>query len=193
MPRSGIRYRPAASAPTMAPVVFMPYSSAMRSPSRVVRTTDDLITSGSVAPISAVGTISSAKAMANRASVIIGSESGQRRVEAHVDLLQHVEAQRRRERGGADEQLADAEPYEGPAHAVGDSAGDQAAEGEPGHEARPDGAGRVGGDAEYQSEQAQPQHLIDQRADARREKQDRQRRQQPGLTRSCVERRFLEE
>ena len=56
----------------MAPAVFVPYSSAMRSPSRAVRKVDDLMTSGSVAPMSAVGTISTAKAIANRTSVMSG-------------------------------------------------------------------------------------------------------------------------
>jgi hypothetical protein len=56
--------------------VFVPYSRPIRSPSFDARNPDDLITSGSVAPIRAVGTISTLNAMAKRMSVRSASESG---------------------------------------------------------------------------------------------------------------------
>jgi len=76
MPGPGIKYKPAARVPTIAPAVFALYRRPRRSPGDCVRKTEDLRTSGSVAPISVVGTISTPIVIATRASVTSGSELG---------------------------------------------------------------------------------------------------------------------
>jgi hypothetical protein len=62
--------------PTIAPAVLALYNRPMRSPGDCVRTEEDLMTSGSVAPISVVGTISTQMVIASRASVTSGIEVG---------------------------------------------------------------------------------------------------------------------
>src|SRR5262249_24752192 len=69
MPSRGMKYRPAASVPTIAPAVLLPYNAATCAPSVPSRTPDDLITSGSVAPIIMVGTINPPNAIAKRTPV----------------------------------------------------------------------------------------------------------------------------
>ena len=64
-----MQYRPAASAPAMAPAVLLPYSTAADVPSRAGRHVDDLSTNGRVAPMRAVGTSSTANEILNRMKV----------------------------------------------------------------------------------------------------------------------------
>ena len=76
MPGPGVKYTPAISVPTIAPAVFALYNRPMRSPAGCVRKAEDLMTSGSVAPMSVVGTISTPIVIATRATVRSGSEFG---------------------------------------------------------------------------------------------------------------------
>ena len=127
--------------------------------------------------------MSTLNAMTKRTSVSKRERVRQRRIEAHVALLQPRERSRRRQRGHADERFAHAEPHQRAPHAIPESTRDETAERESGHEAGPHRARRVRRDAEDQSHQAQPQHLIDERADARTEEQDQKCGQQPRVAR----------
>lgn len=62
--------------PKIAPVVFAPYKTLTRSPSRSERVSDDFITSGRLAPINVAGTSSAANASTNRTPVSSTRESG---------------------------------------------------------------------------------------------------------------------
>ena len=96
----------------------------------------------------------------------------QRRVHGGVRALQHVERERRGERGQANQRFRDAQPDQRPPHAIRGSAAKHAADGEARHEHGPHRARGVYGHAEDQPKKPKPEDLIDQRARAREEKQD---------------------
>ena len=76
IPRLPIIQNPASNVPAMAPAVFVAYSSPTRSPTLDPRTADELATSGSVAPSSVAGTISTANDNTKRMAVSTATESG---------------------------------------------------------------------------------------------------------------------
>ena len=87
-------------------------------------------------------------------------------VQRLVDSLDSVNGLGRREGGHADEDLGKPVRYQGMSPAVADPASGEAAEREPRHEAGQDRADREHRHPKGQCEHTQPQHLIDQPADA---------------------------
>ena len=81
-------------------MALLPYKTPRCAPSEPPRASDPLITSGSVAPMSVVGTMSTSNAMASRAAVSAGSARGSGWIERDVDLLKLGEDGRGRQRGG---------------------------------------------------------------------------------------------
>jgi hypothetical protein len=70
MPTRSMSTNPTSRVPAMAPAVLDAYSAAKRDPTAVVAPRDDFSTSGSEAPISAVGKRSTPHAATNRVAVI---------------------------------------------------------------------------------------------------------------------------
>ena len=101
---------------------------------------------------------------------------GQRWVQIDVHLLQPVERHRSGQCRRSDEDLAHAEPHEGPSYAVAHAARDEASYCEASHETRPDRARRVGRHAEDEAQEPQPDDLVDERTDARTKEEDEERR-----------------
>ncbi len=100
----------------------------MRPPTRSSRATADLITSGSVAPISDVGTISTQERDDEADHGQHRERLRQRRMDRDPDRGQRVEQERRGERGDADQRFGDAEGDERPRDAGGEAAAEQAAQ-----------------------------------------------------------------
>ena len=167
------------------------HSSPSWLPSVLLLKVEALMTSGSVAPISDVGTISTTNAIARctpRGRPANGRSTDTRpRTPAAAG-----EHRRRDERRGANQQLGRTEPSKWIPDAVGHEARGAAAEGQAGHEHRPHGAGGVDGDAEHPPERPEPQHLVDEGAGAGTEEQQTKRREEePGAARRGRHRHIL--
>ena len=151
----------------------------MRPPTRSSRATADLITSGSVAPIIDVGTISSRNATTKRITVTIASDCGSA---GWTAIQTAVSAS---SRNGVAKAVM---PTSASAMPKATSGREMRAASRPptrlpdaesGHESGEHRAGGVDGDAEHQRQQPQPHHLVDQRARAGAEEEDEQQWQEP--------------
>ncbi len=139
----------------------------------------DLTISGSVAPINDVGTIKTRNATMKRMTVMAASEFGEIVVHRDPELGQRVEHERCGKCGDADERFGHAECGERPGDSCREAAAEKAPEAEARHESREHGAGRIHRDAKHQRQQPQPHYLVNQRAYAGAEEQQREQRQHP--------------
>ncbi len=74
-PSSGIKKNPLRAHPTTAPRVLTAYRSPMRRPSEANRVTENRLRTGSVAPMSAVGTRITAKHRRNKARLKMANDA----------------------------------------------------------------------------------------------------------------------
>jgi hypothetical protein len=98
-----------------------------------------------------------------------------------VEVVYRVQSYRCAHRAKSNEQFHHAERPYWVARAIGDASGDSAAGGESGHETHQDGARRVNSHAEGEGKKPQPQHLIDERADAREQQEAAENRKEKKL------------
>ena len=145
----------------------------MRAPMRCSWAMADLTTSGSVAPMSEVGTISTAKAQMNRMTVIATSESGSEGAPCTQSCVSQSSTTGEASAVRPTRISATPNAAQRARQPRGQPAREEAADGEAGHEARKHRAGGVDRHPEHQRQQAQPHHLIDERAGARKEEQGR--------------------
>ena len=134
-------------------------------------------TRGSVAPIRVVGTTRTAKDKSESHEGDDDRPAVEEAVEADVQRFDAGERERRGQRGDGDAGLGCSEDDEGPPHAIGQAPGRRAPEREAGHERGEDRARGVDGDTEDQRQQAHPEHLVDEGADAGQEEEKEEWRQ----------------
>ena len=139
------------------------------------------MTIGSVAPISVVGTISTAKAASEARDGEKRERGRQRRLTTRPRrCLMTSSSSGVASALSADADFDQAEGAQRRSQAPGHSSGDETADREPAHEAGEHRAGGVDRDAEHERQQAQPHHLVDERAGPREEEQEREEGKQPG-------------